>query len=167
MAPPVSRADDTIPPQAAVIDIALAYHARGLPIFPVCTPIQPGRCVQHGACTHPGKRPLIPWAPFQSRLPTATDLHTWWNRWPDANTGMATGTQSGVVVLDGDGEAACADIRVRGLGEGPRLLTGRAGGEHFWFAHPGHVVGNFAGRIPGVDFRGDGGYVLLPPSLHG
>jgi hypothetical protein len=40
------------------------------------------------------------------------------------------------------------------------------GGRHFHLAHPGGDVANFAGKLPGVDLRGDGGYAVLPPSVH-
>ena len=44
-------------------------------------------------------------------------------------------------------------------------LTGR--GEHLYFRLNGHSVRNSAGLLgPGLDVRGDGGYVLLPPSVH-
>jgi hypothetical protein len=42
-----------------------------------------------------------------------------------------------------------------------------SGGSHYWFAHPGRHVHNSAGRLgPGIDVRGDGGYVIAPPSVH-
>src|SRR5256885_13664451 len=43
-----------------------------------------------------------------------------------------------------------------------------SGGSHAYFAHPGSSVPNSAGRLgEGLDVRGDGGYVVAPPSLHG
>ena len=47
-----------------------------------------------------------------------------------------------------------------------RFLTG-GGGEHILFRHPGSTIPNSAGKIgPGVDVRGDGGYIVAPPSEH-
>ena len=41
------------------------------------------------------------------------------------------------------------------------------GGEHDFFKHPGCNVCNSAGTLgPGLDIRGDGGYVVAPPSIH-
>lgn len=40
-----------------------------------------------------------------------------------------------------------------------------SGGMHLFFAHPGHAVRNSAGLLaPGLDVRGDGGYIIAPPS---
>ena len=41
------------------------------------------------------------------------------------------------------------------------------GGLHFYFEHPGFHTPNSVSELgPGLDLRGDGGYVLLPPSVH-
>lgn len=96
----------------------------------------------------------------------------WWQRWPSANVGVRTGTSSGLVVLDvdpGHGGARSLDALVRRHGSlpaGPVVRTG-SGGLHFYFAHPGNMVRNSAGLIgPGLDVRGDGGYIIAPPSRH-
>lgn len=149
-----------------MLEEALRYLARGFPVFPVCSPIDAERCVPHGTCQHPGKVPLIRWEPYQTRLPAEGEVRSWWRKWTKANIGMATGALPGVVVLDADGADARKEALRRGLPLTPSLWTGKPGGAHFWFAHPGHPVRNFARKLPGIDFRGDGGYVLLPPSRH-
>jgi hypothetical protein len=40
------------------------------------------------------------------------------------------------------------------------------GGRHLYFAHPGPILRNRVGLATGIDLRGDGGYVVAPPSLH-
>ena len=101
-------------------------------------------------------------------------VRQWWGRWPDANIAIATGAESGLVVLDVDvtddkrGDRTLVElVRDRGpLGDTLHALTGSAG-SHFYFAHPGGRVGNSAGRLGrGLDTRGDGGYVVAPPSVH-
>lgn len=156
----------TNPDAPAMLTAALDYLGRGLSVFPVCTPQGVGRCVQHGECPNAGKRPLVRWEPYQGRRATEQELAQWWRKWPSANIGMATGAVSGVVVLDADGDEARKECLRYGLPLTPGLWTGKPGGAHFWFAWPGQPVRNFARRLPGIDFRGDGGYVLLPPSLH-
>lgn len=47
----------------------------------------------------------------------------------------------------------------------PCVKTG-SGGRHYYFQYPDHPVKNKAGIFPGIDIRGDGGYVVAPPSLH-
>ena len=95
----------------------------------------------------------------------------WWSRWPDAAVGIRTGAESGLVVLDVDPEHGGAETlaaleRQHGPLPGPHVRTG-GGGRHYFFAHPGGEVRNSAGRLgPGLDVRGDGGYVVAPPSPH-
>jgi hypothetical protein len=104
-----------------------------------------------------------------------TDLDAirfWWTRWPKSNIGMPTGAWSGVVVLDvdpdkGGFETFQALIRRYGVLPSTRVVHTGGGGLHFYFVHPGIYTRNSAGKLgPGLDIRGDGGYVLLPPSVH-
>lgn len=158
-----------------MIEHALEYRALGYPIFPVCSPAM-GKHQhydraekRHKDCVGDkvGKNPMGPWKAFQTALPSAKQVREWWQTWPTANIGMATGAFSGVIVLDCDsGEARQLALDRGGLERTPAVWTGKPGGTHFWMAHPGYEVKNFTKDIPGTDFRGDGGYVLLPPSLH-
>lgn len=151
----------------SMLEHALGYLQLGYPIFPVCSSAIGQH--RHGAspCANVGKRPLVAWEPFQTRLPTINEVRAWWTRWPNANIGMPTGALAGVVVLDADSsEAKKLAMEQGGVDRTPAVFTGKPGGIHFWLAHPGEVVSNFARKRPGLDFRGDGGYVLVPPSLH-
>jgi hypothetical protein len=95
----------------------------------------------------------------------------WWEIYPDANIGLATGPKSGVWVLDVDGpegEATLAQYVADNtdLPNCPQQITGK--GRHLFFAWPeGQHIGNSSRRLgPGLDVRGDGGYVLVAPSIH-
>jgi hypothetical protein len=95
----------------------------------------------------------------------------WWRGYPDCNIGMATGVASGVFVIDIDGENGESGISMLERQHGvlpPTVesITGR--GRHLFFAWPSATkIRNSAGSIAsGIDVRGDGGYVLLPPSIH-
>jgi Bifunctional DNA primase/polymerase, N-terminal/AAA domain/Primase C terminal 1 (PriCT-1) len=152
-----------------LLDAALEYQAQGRPIFPVCwTEPHQHRVVGHAVdCDEKnrGKTPLVPWKEFQSRPPTEREVRRWWRKWPMANIGMATGECSGIVVGDLDGELAQAKANDYGYAAGPHVLTGRPGGLHLFFAWRTNAPHNFA-KKQGIDFRGDGGYVVLPPSRH-
>src|SRR5207247_6460212 len=61
-------------------------------------------------------------------------------------------------------ESLAAMLNGSGLPATPISRTGR--GRHVLFAHPGRSISNRAGLRPGLDVRGDGGYIVLPPSTH-
>jgi putative DNA primase/helicase len=111
-----------------------------------------------------GKRPIIRWEPYQTRLAAPEQVMEWWTRWPGANIGIATGAISGIVVLDVDGQEGIETLAEHGLPVTPMSHTGK--GAHFIFKHPGGEIRNFARRAPGLDLRGDGGYIVAPPSIH-
>jgi hypothetical protein len=119
-----------------------------------------------------GKRPdgrLAPHGLHDATL-DADQIRTWWRKTPDANVGIATGEVSGIVVLDVDGpegldawDALMADGREEIRSS--FLVTTPRGGVHVYLAHPGRRVPNSAGKLaPNIDVRGDGGYVVAPPS---
>lgn len=163
------------PGKQTMLEHAQAYLRDGLPVFPICTPLMVGH--QHRdpdtqklytcAGDTMGKTPLVRWKIYQAILPTEAEVRTWWARWPNANIGMATGSLSGILVLDADGtEARKECLRLGGLNQTPTVWTGKIGGAHFHLQYPGGDVRNFARKLPGTDMRAQGGYVLLPPSLH-
>lgn len=100
----------------------------------------------------------------------------WWKRWPEANIGLVTGAASGCFVLDLDGDVgieSLLDLAARNgrLPATVRQSTGKGG--HLLFAWPNSAragaaeIRNSAGRIaPGVDVRGEGGYIVAAPSVH-
>lgn len=96
----------------------------------------------------------------------------WWQTWPQANIGVATGPQSGLVVLDIDagknGTETLAELESthEKLPDTVEAITG-SGGRHILFAHPNISVKNSVRKLgPGIDVRGDGGYIVVAPSLH-
>jgi hypothetical protein len=154
------------------IDAALVYARRGWPVFPCHNPTTHGCSCHHSDCSSPAKHPRV-----AGGLKVATidedQIHPWWARWPTANVAIRTGAPSGIVVVDIDpdhgGLDTLAEIvnRHGPLPDGRTITTG-SGGQHRYFAHPGGVVRNDVGRRlgAGIDIRGDGGYVIAPPSRH-
>lgn len=110
------------------------------------------------------KIPSIEWKEYQTRLPTREELKHWFTSTNTPNIAVVTGKVSNLVVVDLDG--------AEGLNEGLRLnlhspitnITGR--GKQLFYKHPGDVIRNTVKKYPGVDLRGDGGYVVVPPSIH-
>ncbi len=93
-------------------------------------------------------------------------IRTWWERWPTANVGLVTGLCFDVLDVDGpDGERALIEALPGPEAppvDGPTVVTGK--GWHVYVAPTG--LGNRAGVVPHVDWRGAGGYVIAPPSVH-
>jgi Bifunctional DNA primase/polymerase, N-terminal len=100
-------------------------------------------------------------------------IRFWWGRHPDANIGVATGSVSAIWVLDLDNEqdeawlarlaAAHPDEPLPSTVE---VITG-SGGRHLHFRYPrGLDLRNAGGRNDMPDVRGNGGYAVLPSSIH-
>jgi KaiC/GvpD/RAD55 family RecA-like ATPase len=117
------------------------------------------------------KTPVVKWADVATAEKNM--LIGWWDVNPAANIGIACGKRSGIVVLDVDkdkgGYESLAELQTRygKLPETPVCRTG-SGGEHIYFNYPDNAtIRNSAGKLgPGLDIRGDGGYVVAPPSIH-
>lgn len=96
----------------------------------------------------------------------ALTIETWWDRWPDANIAIRTGD---LVVIDEDSPGALEELASRHGKRIPETRVARTGkGRHYYFTQPADKrIRNTAGKLaPGIDTRGDGGYVVAPPSIH-
>src|SRR5262249_52387356 len=133
---------------ARIGDQARRYAARGWPVFPLWWPTTDGRCCCGAAdCASPGKHPIGHLAP-RGFMDATTDVATaerWWAAYPEANVGIRTGAESGLVVLDIDGEAGRESTRrlVEEHGRfSPVWARTGSGGWHAYMAHPGGDVHN-------------------------
>lgn len=130
-----------------MLNAALGYAEWGWSVIPV------GR----------NKRPLLAWKAFQTQRADAGQIRAWWRQFPHANIGVITGRISGLVVVDVEREGVDQPFS-----ETAATATG-GGGRHYFYAAPQGVTIPNATRIPGfvaVDIRGEGGYVVVPPSRH-
>lgn len=149
---------------------ALHYATQfGWRVFPLHWTDDAGMCsCGNLACGGPGKHPRTPKGCLDASV-DAEAIRAWWSRWPDSNVGVATG--AGLLVVDVDPRSGGDDSMVdlcRTLGALPdtiECLTG-GGGRHVYLSTRTDVR-NSAGIIgAGVDVRGEGGYVVAPPSSH-
>jgi len=93
-------------------------------------------------------------------------IKEWWAKYPGASIGCVTGEASGFWVLDGDMPDGPAQITAMNLPETLTQETG-SGGRQYFFSYNGTDIRNSAKKIAScVDTRGNGGYVILPPSPH-
>jgi hypothetical protein len=154
----------------AVLAAALELAGLGFRVFPCHTPAPAGCSCGVVGCARPGKHPRTPHGCKDATSDRAA-IEDWWRRWPEANVGVATG--EGLLVVDIDGPAGHSALESLSREHGAlpataAVRTGREGGRHLWLRlDDGIALGNTSGRLgKGIDTRGDGGYVLAPPSLH-
>ncbi len=157
-----------------MLDAALHYARLGWRVFPLAPrtkiPLFPaahpkgdplrGKC--KGECGKVGHG-------FHDATTDEAKIRAWWTENPNANVGIATGAASGFDVLDIDGAAGRKSLATLEDAHGALpnrdlALTG-GGGLHFPFAHSAGV-GSPTGIVEAVDVRGDGGYVVVWPSVH-
>lgn len=150
---------------------ALAYIGSNLPVFPLHYPTRDGVCsCGNGACEKVGKHPMTPHGLKDATTDRQT-IERWWSENPFANIGLPTGASSGVVVVDIDHRhdvLASLEVLEKKIGTLPATLTSRTGaGLHYFYKYPGVTVRSGVAVLgPGIDIRADGGYVVVPPSLH-
>jgi len=140
-------------------DAALEYAQHGWRIFPLAPR---------------SKRPLIAGKDWKKY---ATDdeaqVVAWWEATPNANIGLLCGEASGVVVLDidqrGEKDGSAEVRKLEGENEmlprTPSAATGGGGG-HLFFAWPNEVSVGCPKPIKDCEIKGEGGYVVLSPSIH-
>lgn len=156
------------------LDAAHAYARRGWRALPLHHITADGACSCHlgRACPGPGKHPIHRNWP-KTASASGADIQAWWDETPDAGVGIATGTASGIWVLDLDGADGIATLTALVDEHGPlpptRIVRTGSGGLHYYFTQPrGFIVRNSSRWIgPGVDVRGEGGQVVAPPSTSG
>ncbi|QUY61145.1 bifunctional DNA primase/polymerase [Gulosibacter molinativorax] len=137
-------------------EAAARFAAAGVPVFP-CVPGE--------------KRPLVRRG-FHDATSDPAQVADWWSRWPAANIGVPTGTPSGVEVVDvdvhstGTGFPAFRTAHREGLAAGwASLVRTPSGGLHAYYpADPDRSQSSWQAARAHVDFRGDGGYIIAPPS---
>lgn len=135
---------------------AAQFAAAGVPVFP---------------CVPGGKSPLTTRG-FHEAATNERRVHGWWRWQPTANIGVPTGPVTGLEVVDVDRKAAgsgfAAFERARRAGLVPEwrgLVRTPSGGLHAYFpSNPDRPQRSWEAAGPHVDFRGDGGYIVVPPS---
>jgi len=133
-----------------MLSSALALARSGMAIFP---------------CRVRDKRPATANG-FKDATRDSEQIRAWWQQDENFNIGIATGAASGVFVIDVDDDGGEHELCKLGvLPDTVEAITAR--GRHIYFRMPKVQIGNSANKIaPHVDCRGDGGYVLAPPSMH-
>jgi hypothetical protein len=134
-----------------LLEGALGLARRGLRVFPVAPR---------------GKMPITAHG-CKDATTDATTIRAWWQRNPGCNVAVATGAGLTIIDIDSDdGEAAIAELERKNepLPKTVEVITSR--GRHIYLRSP-REIRNSAGKLAaGVDVRGEGGFVVAPPSIH-
>lgn len=155
----------TIRPGKERLVAALTYARMGWRIHPLHGVRESGHCT----CGNPeclpknrGKHPRIKDWPNQASCDRAT-IRSWWKKWPHSNVGIVTGAISGIVVLKINGKKGEQSSKFLVLPSTTEVSA--RGSRQLYYRHPGHHV-NRVGMLPGIDLKGDGGFVVAPPSQY-
>jgi uncharacterized protein (DUF927 family) len=153
-----SRAGSQAAQGSNLFDAALSLAGKGIPVFP---------------CGLDKKPRIRDWPRVAACDPE--QVRAWWTERPGASIGCPTGPRppgNGCWVLDIDQPEGPASLAALEAKHGPlpptvEQRTG-GGGRQVFFRYPeGREIRNSAGKLgPGLDVRGAGGYVILPPSGH-
>jgi len=134
-----------------LLDWARYYTGKGISVIPIKSK---------------DKTPAIPsWKEYQNRLPTDEELIKWFGNSSKNNIGIVTGRISGIVAVDLDNQRAVEFAKANNFPESPLSKTGK--GFHLIYRYK-EGIRNFQKRddLPDIDLRGEGGYILVEPSIH-
>ncbi len=161
-----------------VLGAALAYCELGWPVFPIHS-LRNGICTcEKPDCGNVAKHPYARLVPHGLKDAT-TDPETvrsWFESRPWLNIAIATGNGLGVLDID-PGHSGQVSLRKLAKDhpediqawrtmtvEMPSVASGGAGW-HYYGQNPSDAT-NRSAMLEGIDFRGNGGYIIAPPSLH-
>lgn len=148
-----------------LLEAALSFGRAGWLVLPLHSPQRRGCSCGDSTCQSPAKHPRIRNG-LRGASSDLDQIEEWWSKWPGANIGIRTGDHFDVLDVDNSDGAASLALLVAENGplpEGAKVTTG-GGGLHILFAPTG--AGNRAGIRHHIDWRGEGGYIVAPPSIH-
>jgi hypothetical protein len=124
---------------------ALYYHSLGWSIIPIKTN---------------SKVPAIKWEEYQNRIASTEEVERWFTG-NNYGIGLVCGKISNVLVVDIDEYKKTGTLDV----SSPVFVNTPRGGRHLYFKYSENIATTVNADLA-IDIRSDGGYVLLPPSIH-
>jgi replicative DNA helicase len=175
------------------LEYALNYLRRGLSVIPVYSPsvikrkvpkkfieIRDEALANNKASKNPipekeilkkivtrfCKKPIVLWTEFQTRRPTEAKVREWFTENPDANIAIVTGKISNLCVFDIDSKEALEYANeLGGFPDTVKAVSNK--GWHYYMQYPEFEVRPLVNKKLEIDIRGEGGYIVAPPSIHG
>lgn len=139
-----------------MVEVAKKYLEYGWSIFPVI--------ISNKANGGFSKKPGVKWKQYQHRKPTVEEIEEWFKGDDFNGLGLVTGRISGVIVVDTEVEATEEDLK--GI-ESTMVTKTISGGHHFFYKWEKEIGNTVRVKDSPIDFRGDGGFVVIPPSGKG
>lgn len=134
---------------ASLAGSALWYAGKGIPVFPC----------------RPGEKIPATRTGFKEATTDPDRIRRWWGTNPNYNIGLPTGIKFDVIDIDMPGWSVISEDTINDLcpGDWVGVAASPRGGCHIYI--PASGSGNTVGMLPGIDYRGRGGYVLAAPSV--
>lgn len=168
--------------EAPRLSAALWYASLGWSVVPVHKVVVATdgstvcSCPAGASCGSKGKHPAVAWARYQRAAATPDQIRVWFEGpYASYGVGIVTGAVSGFVVVDVDegpgkpGGETLNDLQFLN-GDLPFTVMARTGGggRHIFLLHPRDIWVTTGRNVlgPGVDVRGDGGFIVAAPSMH-
>jgi hypothetical protein len=134
---------------------ALFYALRlGWPVFPL-KPKAKEPLTKHG---------------FKDATTNEAQIRAWWAKWPNANVAIRTGEKFWVLDVDprhGGDQSLMQLVAQHGALTDTLQQTTGGGGQQYLYEIPAHQkIGCLTKVWDGIDVRGEGGYIVCPPSIH-
>ncbi len=154
----MSKTKENIKKDMTIAEQAFAYHVQGYSIMP---------------CKRDKRPALLAWKKYQSTKPTDDEILKWFSS-PNTNIGIITGKISGLTVIDIDNKSTSSEVDGQQraddmLSKFPATYTIKtpSGGYHLYYQYADGftVSANAYPQFPSMDIRGEGGFVVAPPSV--
>lgn len=145
-----------------MLEVALDYHDKGYAVVPAI--------LENLANGKVNKRPIVTsWKQYQTQKPSRSLVEFWFKeKHPTAHIGAFCGAEHGIFVVDLDKGWKPADLLLLNLNKETRTIRTPSGGYHYYYKHPGigtHVLTS-SDKDKHIDVRGDGGFIVIPPSAY-
>ena len=154
------------------LSVALSLaQIQGWAVFPIYEIRSDGKCsCGKDNCSSPGKHPRTSDG-FKNASKDPAVVREWWTRNPRSNIGVVTGKTSGIFAIDIDprhGGDKSWETLLSQNEDIPTTVESVTGGQgrHILFKYPTTSIKSTVNLRPGIDIRGDGGYIVVPPSNH-
>ncbi|WP_428897619.1 Primase C terminal 1 (PriCT-1) [Parelusimicrobium proximum] len=146
--------------------VLLKQIQNNFKIFPIWYAVDNKCACFNSTCSCPCKHPIFKGG-YKIATSNLTRVENWLKVNPKCNWAVATGKPSNIVVIDVDLRKS-GDKSISSFNLPPTYTVSTGNGFHYYFNLPKEhkYLSSKNGLLDGVDFKANGGYVIIPPSTH-